>query len=119
MKTKDDRAPSAGPEIGWLKVPAALLTLLLVVVLLTIGQPVLLPILLAVIAVYILVETEAALARLPGLGRLPRIVLRGLVLILFLALLSAFVDRMMESMSRLDILMRPRSRRSRRSPAIL
>jgi predicted PurR-regulated permease PerM len=90
VKTKDDRAPSAGPEIGWLKVPAALLTLLLVVVLLKIGQPVLLPILLAVIAVYVLVETEAALARLPGLGRLPRVVLRGLVLVLFLALLSAF-----------------------------
>ncbi len=76
--------------MGWLRVPAALLTVLLVLVLLKIGQPVLLPILLAVIAVYVLVETEAALARLPGLGRLPRFVLRGLILVLFLALLFGF-----------------------------
>lgn len=74
-------------EPGWLALPAALLTVLLLIVLLKIGQPVLLPILLAVIAVYVLAETEAALSRLPGLGRLPRLLLRGMVLVLFLALL--------------------------------
>jgi AI-2 transport protein TqsA len=88
--TSDKRGAARRPEMGWLRVPAALLTVLLVLVLLKIGQPVLLPILLAVIAVYVLVETEAALSRLPGLFRLPRIILRGLVLVLFLALLFAF-----------------------------
>lgn len=90
----DSGGNSAGePARGapsWLAIPAALLTVVLTLVLLEIGQEVLLPILLAVIAVYVLIETERFLAALPVLRQMPRFILRLLVLVAFLALLGAF-----------------------------
>jgi predicted PurR-regulated permease PerM len=73
-----------------------LLTLVLAVALvlmigwlLVIGQGVLLPIILAIIAVYILTTAAEALRRLPGLRRLPPIAITGLVLLIFtLAILA-------------------------------
>ncbi|WP_158540085.1 AI-2E family transporter [Rhodosalinus halophilus] len=76
--------------VSWLAIPAALLTIVLTLVLLEIGQQVLLPILLAVIAVYVLIETERFLASLPVLRHMPRLILRLCVLITFIALLVAF-----------------------------
>jgi predicted PurR-regulated permease PerM len=81
-------AMGSGP--GWFAIPAALLTVVLFLVLMEIGQEVLLPILLAVIAVYVLIETERFLAGLPILRYLPHFVLRLLVLVAFIALLIAF-----------------------------
>lgn len=70
--------------------PASLETLvnaaLLVVLggfLLVVGKPVLLPILAAVIVVYVLVSASEALGRLPGVGRLPASLRRALVLLSF------------------------------------
>jgi predicted PurR-regulated permease PerM len=51
--------------------------------LLVIGRGVLLPIILAVIAVYVLTTAAEALGRLPGIRRLPEVLLHGLVLLLF------------------------------------
>jgi AI-2 transport protein TqsA len=51
--------------------------------LLIIGKGVLLPIVLAIIAVYILTTAAQALGRLPGLRRLPTLLIHGLVLLLF------------------------------------
>ena len=62
--------------------------LLMVGWLLTAGQAVLLPILVAVIAVYILTTAAEVLADVPGFGRLPRTARRLLVL---LAILAAFM----------------------------
>jgi predicted PurR-regulated permease PerM len=82
--------PSRPATPAWLAIPGALLTVLLALVLLEIGQEVLLPILLAVIAVYVLIEAERFLAGLPVLRHMPRFVLRLLVLGAFLLLLVAF-----------------------------
>jgi predicted PurR-regulated permease PerM len=92
MGGSEDPAARRGPvgAPGWLALPAALLTVILVLVLLKIGQDILLPILLAVIAVYVLTETQRLLAGLPGLRRMPRFVLRLAVLAVFLVLLAAF-----------------------------
>jgi predicted PurR-regulated permease PerM len=51
--------------------------------LLVIGQAILLPIILAVIAVYVLTTAAAALGRVPGIRRLPAVVLHALVLLAF------------------------------------
>jgi len=86
--TKPLAGPSgSGGTPGWLALPAALVTVTLVLVLLKIGQEILLPILLAVIAVYILTETQRFLAGLPGLRWMPRFVLRLVVLAVFVVLL--------------------------------
>ena len=51
--------------------------------LLVIGQAILLPIMLAVIAVYVLTTAAGAVERVPVLGRLPLVVRHGLVLLAF------------------------------------
>lgn len=51
--------------------------------LLAVGRPLLVPLVTAIIAVYILRASAAALARLPGVGRLPDLVLRLIVLAAF------------------------------------
>lgn len=51
--------------------------------LLIIGQPILLPIVLAIIAVYVLTTAAEALGRVPVVGRLPRMVRHGVVLLGF------------------------------------
>lgn len=73
-----------------------LLTLVLAVALvlmvgwlLVIGKGVILPIILAVIAVYILTTAAQALRRLPGLRRVPVILVHALVLLLFALILVA------------------------------
>lgn len=81
-------AKSSGRNM--LAIPAALLTIVLSLVLLEIGQDVLLPILLAVIAVYVLIETERFLSGLPVLRHFPRVLLRLIVLVCFLVVLAAF-----------------------------
>lgn len=57
--------------------------------LLVIGKGILLPIILAVIAVYILTTAANALARLPGLRRLPMLAVHGLVLLSFAVVVLA------------------------------
>ena len=52
--------------------------------LLVVGRPILLPIVLAVISVYIMVSTVEALGRLPVLCRLPPLALKMLVLVAFI-----------------------------------
>ena len=76
--------------------PASIATLvnaaLLVVLggfLLIVGKPVLLPILAAVIVVYVLVSASDALGRLPVVGRLPAALRRALVLLAFAGALFA------------------------------
>ena len=70
-------------------VQAALL-IVLAGFLLVVGKPVLLPILAAVISVYVLVDASEALGRLPLIGRLPAALRRLLVLILFAVVVLAF-----------------------------
>ncbi|MFD2738709.1 AI-2E family transporter [Sulfitobacter aestuarii] len=73
-------APSALPRL----LNAALL-IVLVGFMLMVGKPVLLPILAAVIAVYVLLSASQALARVPLLARLPAALHRLLVLLAFTA----------------------------------
>ncbi|MAX72885.1 AI-2E family transporter [Alterinioella nitratireducens] len=67
----------------------AMLMVVLAGYLLKVGQPVLLPILAAVIVVYVLVNLSEALGRLPVIGRLPAALRRFLVLLAFTAALFA------------------------------
>ena len=67
-------------------VVAATLFAVLVGWILWIGQSIILPIIVAIISVYILGRCSAALARLPLLSRLPSFVLTLLVLVLFTAI---------------------------------
>lgn len=57
--------------------------------LLIVGQAILLPIVLAIIAVYVLTTAAQALGRLPLIGRLPMVVLHALVLAIFTAAVVA------------------------------
>lgn len=67
----------------------ALALVIMVGWLLVIGQRILLPIILAIIAVYILTTAAQTLRRLPGLRHLPTLALHGLVLLIFtLAILA-------------------------------
>ncbi len=72
-----------GPQQLALPVNAALL-MVLAGFLLLVGKPVLLPILAAVIAVYVLISASEALRRVPLIGRLPPAMRRLLVLLAFL-----------------------------------
>ena len=67
----------------------AMLMVVLAGYLLKVGQPVMLPILAAVIVVYVLVNLSEALGRLPVIGRLPAALRRFLVLLAFTAALFA------------------------------
>lgn len=57
--------------------------------LLIIGQPILLPIVLAIIAVYVLTTAAVALERMPLVGRLPLVLRHGLVLLGFTLAVAA------------------------------
>lgn len=67
----------------------AVLLVVLAGFLLIVGKPVLLPILAAVIAVYVLVDVSEALGRVPVIGRLPAVLRRLLVLLIFAAAMFA------------------------------
>jgi predicted PurR-regulated permease PerM len=58
--------------------------------LLYVGQAIMIPVVIALIAAYVLLAATDALSRLPVLSALPRIVLGGLVLAVFTLLLFAF-----------------------------
>lgn len=57
--------------------------------LLIVGKTLLLPIFAAIISLYLLVTSGAALAKLPGLSKLPNLVLRLLVLVAFFVIIIA------------------------------
>jgi AI-2 transport protein TqsA len=80
-----DREQDGKGRIGspLLTLVLSLALVLMVGWLLMIGKGVLLPIVFAVIAVYILSTAAQALGRLPGLRHLPSLVVHGLVLLLF------------------------------------
>lgn len=69
--------------------------------LLIIGKGVLLPILAAVIVVYILVSASEALGRVPGIGRLPTPLRRGLVLLAFAAALFVLTGVVVATISQI------------------
>ena len=70
---------------GWqlLNLVLSLALVMMIGWLLIIGRGVLLPIVFAIIAVYILTTAAQALGRLPGIRRLPTVLVHGLVLLLF------------------------------------
>jgi AI-2 transport protein TqsA len=83
---------------------APLLNLVLVIILvilvgwlLIVGRTVLLPIVTAVISVYVLVSASDALRRLPFVGRLPTLVLRAVVLAAFTATLLGIASIVTET----------------------
>ncbi|MBN8629956.1 MAG: AI-2E family transporter [Rhodobacterales bacterium] len=78
------KATAADPLRGLLAVVLALALIALVGFFMAIGKSVLLPIVLAVISVYVLVAASEALTRLPGGAQLPGWLRRCLVLIAFL-----------------------------------
>ncbi|PRY92885.1 putative PurR-regulated permease PerM [Hasllibacter halocynthiae] len=106
-------APAAGAADPRRRVPATpagqtLATLVQVVLLvlltgflLALGKPVLLPILAAVIAVYVLVSASDALGRLPVVGRLPTAIRRFLVLLGFAAAVIALSGIVVDTIGRL------------------
>ncbi len=71
------------PGAPFLNLVLAFALVLMVGWLLIVGQAILLPIVLAIIAVYILTTAAQALGRLPLVRRLPSVVLHGLVLLIF------------------------------------
>lgn len=82
--------PLGGPgHASFLNLVLAVALVLMVGWLLVIGKGILLPIILAIIAVYILTTVAEVLRRLPGLRRLPPIAMHGVVLLIFtLAILA-------------------------------
>jgi AI-2 transport protein TqsA len=71
------------PGATFLNLVLALALVLMGGWLLIVGKGVLLPIILAIIAVYVLTTAAQALGRVPGIRRLPASVLHGLVLLIF------------------------------------
>ena len=70
-------------------------------ILLYLGKSVLLPILAAVIVVYVLVNTSAALGRVPVIGRLPESLRRLAVLLIFIAALVVIVGVVVSTISQI------------------
>ncbi len=67
----------------FLNLVLALWLVLMIGWILVIGQPILLPIVLAIIAVYVLTTAAVAMERVPLIGRLPLVMRHGLVLLGF------------------------------------
>jgi AI-2 transport protein TqsA len=71
------------PNAPFLNLVLAFALVVMVGWLLIVGKAVILPIVLAIIAVYILTTAANALGRVPGVRRLPSVLLHGLVLLIF------------------------------------
>ena len=69
--------------------------------LMIVGKPVLLPILAAVIAVYVLVKASEALEKLPIIGRFPAALRRALVLLFFAVAVLALTGVIVDTISRI------------------
>ncbi|HEY9039639.1 MAG TPA: AI-2E family transporter [Roseovarius sp.] len=89
-----------GPQQLALPVNAALL-MVLAGFLLLVGKPVLLPILAAVIAVYVLISASEALRRVPLIGRLPPAMRRLLVLMAFTLVVMLLLGVVIDTISRI------------------
>lgn len=89
--------PVGDPLRGLLAVVLALALVALLGWFLVIGKPLLLPIFIAVISVYVLVAASDAVARLPGLARLPDWLHRAMVLVTFLLVVGILGGVMMST----------------------
>ncbi|MFZ1470388.1 MAG: AI-2E family transporter [Paracoccaceae bacterium] len=79
----------------------AALLVVLIGFLIIVGKPVLLPILAAVIAVYVLVKASEALGRLPVIGRFPAALRRLLVLLIFAAAVLTLAGVVVDTIGRI------------------
>jgi AI-2 transport protein TqsA len=81
--TTGNSAPKEPGNASFLNLVLAVALVIMIGWLLVIGQAILLPVVLAIIAVYILTTAAQALGRLPGVRRLPGVLVHGLVLLCF------------------------------------
>jgi predicted PurR-regulated permease PerM len=91
------------PLRGLFGIFLALALALIIGWLLVVGESLILPILIAVISVYVLVTASEALTRIPGCGRLPQFIRRAIVLILFLLIFIALGGMMIVTASQINL----------------